>query len=358
MSDPTSLPARTAGLPEQLEEARRELRDEILRGHGGRAALIRFSDRLDGLLRQITAAAPATSQPVAVVAIGGYGRRQLSLHSDIDLLVLFGGHLGEAEEQTLRAILTPLWDLGLVVGHQVREIDEFDRLEVDNPEFLMALVDARYIAGDRALFERFEIAFHHAGTHAHVVGALNALIDERYGLFNSTLYQLEPDVKESPGALRDLTATRWIAALTDPSLLRRNVEDPAKIEEAEDFLLRVRSILHLEARRNHNQLTHQLQERAADVLGYPGAFPQQRVERLMSDYFRHARVVTRSLAWMRKSAPTPAGVNLGRTGDGIRFIDARQAAVQPATWLAAFQAAIDNSCAVSSRSGIPPWYPR
>jgi [protein-PII] uridylyltransferase len=331
----------------QLDEARRELKDDILRGHGGRAALARFSDRLDTIVRQLFAAAPPTPQPVAVVAIGGYGRRQLFLHSDIDLLVLFGGHLGSAEEDALRAILHPLWDLGLVVGHQVREIEEFGKLEVDNPEFLMALVDARLVAGDRGLYDRFESAFHHAGTHAHVVGALNALIDERYALFNATLYQLEPDVKESPGALRDLTATRWIGALTDPSLLRRGVEEPSKIEEAEDFLLRVRSILHLEGKRNQNQLTHQLQEKAADILGYPGAFPQQRVERLMSDYFRHARVVTRSLAWMRKTAPTPAGLNLGRTNDGIRFIDMRQAAVQPATWLAAFQAAIDNNCPVS-----------
>src|SRR3954462_9819014 len=278
MQDPvSSISGTAAGLPGQLEGARRELREEILRGHGGRAALARFSDRLDNILRQIVAAAPATGQSFVVVAIGGYGRRQLSLHSDIDLLVLFGGPLGEGEEKTLRAILTPVWDLGLVVGHQVREIEEFARLEVDNPEFLMALVDARFVAGDRGLHDRFESAFHHAGTHAHVVSALNALIDERYGLFNSTLYQLEPDVKESPGALRDLTATRWIAALTDPSLVRRNVEDPAKIEEAEDFLLRVRSILHLENNRNHNQLTHPLQERAAEILGYPGAFPQQRV---------------------------------------------------------------------------------
>jgi len=331
----------------QLEDARRELRDDILRGHGGRAALARFSDRLDTIVRQIFTAVPGTSTSIAVVAIGGYGRRHLFLHSDIDLLVLFGGHLGASEEDALRAILHPLWDLGLVVGHQVREIDEFAKLEVDNPEFLMALVDARLVAGDRTLYERFEAAFHHAGTHAHVVGALNALIDERYALFNATLYQLEPDVKESPGALRDLTSTRWIGALTDPTLLRRGVEDPSKIEEAEDFLLRVRSILHLEGKRNQNQLTHQLQEKAADILGYPGAFPQQRVERLMSDYFRHARVVTRSLAWMRKTAPTPAGLNLGRTSDGIRFIDMRYAAVQPATWLAAFQAAIDNNCPVS-----------
>jgi [protein-PII] uridylyltransferase len=107
------------------------------------------------LLRHLLAAAPRSDQPVAIVAIGGYGRRQLCLHSDIDLLILFGGRLGPPEEQLLRFILHPLWDLGLVVGHQVREIDEFARLEIDNPEFLMALVDARPVAGDLGLFERF-----------------------------------------------------------------------------------------------------------------------------------------------------------------------------------------------------------
>jgi [protein-PII] uridylyltransferase len=333
-----------------LDEARRELCDDILRGHGGRAALARFSDRFDGILRRLIVAAPQIDQPVTIVAIGGYGRRQLCLHSDIDLLLLFGGHLGEGEERVVRAILHPLWDLGLVVGHQVREIAEFGRLEVDNPEFLMALVDARLVAGDGELFDQFELAFRHAGTHAHVVSALGPLIDERYAQFNSTLYQLEPDVKEAPGALRDLTAMRWIAALTDPSLLRRGPEDLSRIDEAEEFLLRVRSILHLESKRNHNQLTHSLQERAAEVLHYPGALPQQRVERLMSDYFRHARVVTRALAWTRKAAPVPIGPNLGRTSEGIGFIDLGQAATSPATWLSAFQAAIDTECVVSDAS--------
>jgi [protein-PII] uridylyltransferase len=341
--------APPAGLPVLLEEARRELRDDIVLGHGGRTALARFAERFDGLLRHILDAAPRTEPvaPVSIVAIGGYGRKQLCLHSDIDLLILFGGHLGKPEERLLRAILHPLWDLGLVVGHQVREIDEFARLEVDNPEFLMALVDARPVAGDLALYRRFETAFHHAGTHAHVVGALNTLIDERYALFNSTLYQLEPNVKDAPGTLRDLTAIRWIAALTDPTLLRRGPEDLARLDEAEDFLLRIRSILHLETKRNANQLSHPLQEKTADILGYPGAFPQQRVERLMSDYFRHARIVTRALGWIRKTAPTPVAPNLGQTPDGIVFVDARQAAVQPATWLAAFQAAIDARCDVS-----------
>jgi len=105
--------APPTGLPVLLEEARRELRDDIVLGHGGRTALARFAERFDGLLRHILDAAPRTEPvaPVSIVAIGGYGRKQLCLHSDIDLLILFGGHLGKAEERLLRAILHPLWDL-------------------------------------------------------------------------------------------------------------------------------------------------------------------------------------------------------------------------------------------------------
>jgi len=330
-----------------LDEARRELSEEILRGDGGRRALARYSERLDGLIAQLVAAAPETAVPVALIGIGGYGRRQLCLHSDIDLLILFGGPIGDAEERVLRAVLHPLWDLGLVVGQQVREIGEFASLEVDNPEFLMALVDARLVAGNPALFARVQDAIHDPLTHAHLLTALEKLIDERHAQFNATLYQLEPDVKDAPGALRDLTATRWIAALSDPSLLKRGIGDPTRLADAEDFLLRVRSVLHYETRRHHNVLNHALQERAAEILGYPGVLPQQRVERLMSDYFRHARVVMRSLESARRLAPVPVGQNLGRINSTVRFIDLKQAAIQPATWLAAFQAALDASGTVA-----------
>ena len=122
-----------------LDAARRELSDEILRGEGGSAALERYSSRLDALILQLAADAPPAGRRVVIAALGGFGRRQLCLHSDIDLLVVFDGQLGEQDELFLRALLHPLWDAGLVVGHQVRELDELARLEVDNPEFLLAL---------------------------------------------------------------------------------------------------------------------------------------------------------------------------------------------------------------------------
>src|SRR6185503_2827389 len=159
-----------------------------------------------------------------------------------------------------------------------------------------------------------------------------------------------PDVKEAPGALRDLSATRTIALLTDPLLLRKGPTEPARFDDAEDFLLRVRSILHLEGGRNQNVLGHELQERTAELMGYPGADAHQRVERLMSDYFRHARIVNRSLGWARRTAPLPVGPNLGLSRDGIRFMDPIQAARNPASWMGAFQAAVEHHTAVSEEA--------
>ena len=333
-----------------LDAARDELRADTRRGAGGRAALERYAARVDAIVRQLHADSGLDRAAAAVLALGGYGRRHLCLYSDIDVLILFRDPIGADEERALRAFLHPLWDLGVVVGHQVRELCEFETLEADNPEFLLALVDARPVAGKRDLFDRFTTVFHSAETHSFILKSLLELIDQRHATFNGTLYQLEPDVKDSPGALRDLFATRTIALLTDPLLLRRGPADPARFDDAEDFLLRVRSTLHLEAERQQNVLSHESQERTADLLGYPGAEPRMRVERLMSDYFRHARIVSRSLEWARKTAPVPVGANLGLSRDGIRFLDPVQAARNPATWVAAFEAAVESGAEMSEEA--------
>ena len=339
------LPPRSA-----LEAARAELRADTLRGTGGRATLERYSARVDAIVRQLFADSGLGRTSAAVLALGGYGRRHLCLYSDIDVLILFRDTIGADEEKSLRAFLHPLWDLGVVVGHQVRELSDFDTLETDNPEFLLALVDARPVAGERDLFDHFSTVFHTASTHGFILRSLLDLLDQRHAMFNGTLYQLEPDVKDSPGALRDLFSTRTIALLTDPLLLRRGPADPARFDDAEDFLLRVRSTLHLEGERQQNVLSHELQERTADLLGYPGAEPRMRVERLMSDYFRHARIVNRSLEWARRTAPVPVGTNLGLSRDGIRFLDPVQAARNPASWVAGFEAALTAQAEMSEEA--------
>jgi [protein-PII] uridylyltransferase len=343
--DPGGSPLRT-----RLEAARQTLSELTMRGQAGRAALARYAGAVDELVTQLFTSAFGDAPAAVVVALGGYGRRHLCLHSDVDLLVLFAGPVGADGERQLRDFLQPLWDLALVVGHQVRELKDFERIEADNPEFLLALLDARPIAGDRDLFARFSTMFDRAALQAHLVGALMRLTDQRHAPFNATLYQLEPDVKAAPGGLRDLAAARAIARLTDPALLRQGPSAAARLDEAEEFLLRIRSILHFDARRNQNVLSHAMQERAAGLLSYPGVLPHAGVERLMSDYFRHARHVVRWLEWIRRVAPVPVGQNLVASADGVRFIDAGAAADQPATWLSAFQAAIDAGASVSDET--------
>ena len=339
-----------AGPVARLEEARRNIGRDILAGESGASALARYAAHVDGLLHRLQAEAGSSGRAAALIAIGGYGRRHLCPFSDLDLLVLFDGAVEEAEQRFLRRLLHPLWDAGFVVGHQVRDVAELGHPDADNPEFLLALTDARLVTGDAALFARMRESFHVPRTHAHLLGALQELIDARHAQFNATLYQLEPDVKDAPGGLRDISAARAVAAMTDPSLLRRGSEDLALLALAEDFLLRARALMHLDRRRNDNVLGHELQEKLAGQFDYPGQSPRQRVEALMADYFRHARAVARVLDRVRRTAPVPVAPNLGRGHDGVRFIDARKAAIQPATWVAAFQAAVDTETSVADEA--------
>ena len=305
---------------------------------------------MDALVQQLFVEAAGAAQPVGVFALGGYGRRQLCLHSDIDLLILFAGPLWPEDERFLHAFLNPLWDLGLTIGHHVREVAEGAGLDADNPEFQLALTDARAIAGDATLLDAFFDASSGPVAATRTFEALKTLIADRHARFNDTFYQLEPDVKEAPGGLRDLFGAMTIAKLTDPALFGRPGGDPRSLDDAEEFLLRVRSVLHLETKRHHDVLSHELQEVVADRLRYQGDTPRQRVERLMGEYFRHARAVDRGLRWTLRNAPLPIGPNLVRSADGIRFVDRRKAAARPEAWLALFQAAIDEGCAVSDEA--------
>src|SRR5262249_18509686 len=155
---------------------------------------------------QLFSEAGPVSPLVAVFALGGYGRRQLCLHSDIDLLILFAGPIGPPDERFLRGFMNPLWDLGLTLGHHVREVHEGSRLHDDNPECLLALTDARAVVGDATLLDQFMAMADVARTSTRTLNELKTLIAERHARFNDTLYQLEPDVKEAPGGLRDLFA--------------------------------------------------------------------------------------------------------------------------------------------------------
>lgn len=345
-----------------LSSARTDYAAEIRHGQGGQPALSKYARRIDDLIRDIIEAAqgPATV-PFAVSALGGYGRRALCLHSDIDLLVVFEGAIGAPEERLVKALLHPLWDLGFSVGHQVRELSDFDHLDEGNPEFLLALLDARLLSGEPHVFKAVRKHLPRPGRErAHVVlGLLRSLVERRHAEFNNTFYQLEPDIKEAPGGLRDVAAIHWISVLVgEGRRIGTGRFDERQLREAEDFLLRIRSILHLQAGRNANVLSHSLQELTAEILGFTGTQPQQRVERLMGEYFRHARTISRVFEWSLTAArgapartePMPLWDNLELAGEGVRFVDRSRAASDPGSWLLAFQTALERGCPVSDQA--------
>ncbi len=348
-------------LASTLADARQEYVAAARQGRAGRDVQSRYSAHIDALVRQLAESAREhTGAALSVCALGGYGRRTLSLHSDVDLLVLFEQGLSSADERFVSALLQPMWDLGLSVGHHVRELDELDEPDMSNVEFLLSLLDLRLIAGDTRLYQRLEAWFRRALEDGGrlMLDALLVLIDERYATFNGTLYQLEPDIKSAPGGLRDIAAARHIRQL-QPGAFEDEVDRSVRpLQEAEDFLQRIRSVLHVEAGRDVNVLSHDLQEKVADALGSEGRQLQQQVEALMGEYFRHARAAVRALERARRMVtPAPARTgtrHVGRhfeiTSDGVRFLDLTRAAGRPALWLELFRLALSNGCEVSEQA--------
>ena len=345
-------------LTASLGDARAELTAATRIARGGIGALKRYTSQLDGLIRQIyTAARHHTDSRVSVIAVGGYGRRHMCLHSDVDLLLVFDGSVGAAEERMLKATLHPLWDLQLDLGHHVRELGDVGSVETDNPEFLVAVRHARFVAGDHDVFRRFTNAVLRPGSRwaEPTLSALRDLTRQRHTQFNHTLFQLEPDVKDSPGALRDVTAARLVGPLS--GTVGVPLYDAGRLEEAEDFMLRLRSILHLERGRNLNALSHELQETAATIFGTPDEDVRPQVEALMSTYFHHARIIDRALTMAVKALdtrrlpqPSAVGDDLVRHGNEIAFADGTRASLRPRTWLGAFEAALDEGCGVSRQA--------
>ncbi len=361
----TTEPATDAAQPslaDSLAAARDRFGSASRDARGGASESEAFSAEIDLLLERIHAEATAGSDtPVALIAIGGYGRRQLCLHSDIDLLILFGGPIEAAEERVVKALLHPLWDLGLDVGHQIRQLSELEQPEVDNPEFLTAVTSARFLAGDASLFDGFsrQVLGPTSAWRQPTIDALRQLVADRHHTFNSTIYQLEPDIKEAPGALRDINAIRILAELTQPETGRAVPLTAGRLDEAldeaEEFFLRIRSLLHLENRRNLNGLSHEHQVTVADRFSSPGSEERTQVEALMSVYFHHARIISRILNAALAEARPPAetietrdvGENLQRGQDGVSFVDTVRASLRPQNWLRLFQTAIDEGCAVA-----------
>ena len=241
---------------------------------------------------------------MAVVAVGGYGRRELCPHSDVDLLFLHGYKVDRFVESMTEWMLYPLWDLGLEVGHSVRNIKETIRLAGTDDSIRTALLDHRLVTGDDSLYgestrELDRFLYFQAGDK--FIEKKIREMRSRHAKVGSTVYLLEPNVKEGRGGLRDLQTAVWGARIKykcdDLAELRRKGVLGARTVEAIrhvlDYLLRVRNELHYLQGKKADILGFEVQERLAERFRYQPVGANQAVERFMRSYYLHAASTAR-----------------------------------------------------------------
>ena len=247
-------------------------------------ALAERSGHVDRLV--LDAAARFLPPAAAVLAVGGYGRRQLFPYSDIDVLLLFGSERAVADsKEPVSAFLQHLWDSGLRMSQSVRTPAECTEVHNGNTELNVSLLDQRFLTGDRGLYaavaDKLPRFIH--GNRDALVRNLAQLTRERHAKYASTIYHLEPNVKETPGGLRDYQLVCWLQQL------REGAADPApELREAFRFLARLRCFLHCQSRRDNNQLGFDAQDAIAEH--WHGKDTAQ----WMRDYYRHARAIYRA----------------------------------------------------------------
>lgn len=230
----------------------------------------------------------------AVLATGGYGRKELFPASDIDLLIVTLAGEEQQVEPIIRALLCDLWDARLDLGHQVWSLDQLQGLSLEHEELLLSLLDARFVAGDAALgrevVKRVMPGFVER-KGADLIGRIGELTEERHLASENTIYQLEPDLKLSPGGLRDALAADWLDRLQQNRPFLSS--SPEEMTNARRFLARLRILVHLLSGRNQNQLTHKLQEQILPYVGLEGEEARPGVESLMKRYFLNAGILHR-----------------------------------------------------------------
>lgn len=300
-----------AKLRETLAQTQQELAASYLANPNCRTYLHARSALVDQTLSSLWSETgmPASS---ALIAVGGYGRGELYPYSDIDVLIALDDTPTPELETTIEQLIGQFWDLGLAIGHSVRTIDECISAAHADVTVQTALFESRLICGNRSLQSRLEKAIDQAMTGEAFIAAKLAEQEERHLRHAFTAFSLEPNVKESPGGLRDLQSIAWIAraggfvnetniwsSLQKNSLMQG--DERVAIERAEEFLANVRIHLHLLTGRAEDRLVFDLQGQMAQQFGFVDDSNKRASEQFMQRYYRIAKRVTQINTLVLKS---------------------------------------------------------
>jgi [protein-PII] uridylyltransferase len=353
-------------------EARRALRQ--LLGDLDRAIAVAFrggadaselarrrSDSVTRIVAHVWMACLGEVNDAALFAIGGFGRGLLFPCSDIDLLAL----VEKSDASRLRALeqcFATLWDIGLKVGHAVRDPAQCQALAAAEPSVFTSLLDARRLGGDASLDARLRAIIDAPGMwppHEYLLARL-AERDARHARYDDTAYNLEPNLKDGPGGLRTLDSLRWLGqrlahANDFPDMVAEGLLDPAECDtllRAEATLRRYRFALHLEAGRPEERLLFDYQRAIAAQLGFEDEHEKNLgVEQFMQGYYRAASQVERLGIQIAErfeemleppSAPQPVGEDFVRYGARMAVRDPELFAHRPAALVDIFIARLDQ----------------
>jgi len=298
-----------APLKAALTAGHNEIRRRFETNGEGAAAIREQCFLIDQLIRALfdlvaqeiyPLANPTSGERLALVAVGGYGRGELAPYSDIDLLFLLPYKQTPYTEQVVEYLLYLLWDLGLKIGQSTRSVEECLRHAKADLTIRTGLLEARYLCGEQALFNELKKRFDSdivKGSAAQFVQAKLAERDARHKRVGDSRYQLEPNVKEGKGGLRDLHTLFWIAKyiyrtddvakLVDLGVL--SAEESQRFDRAQNFLWTVRCHLHYLAGRAEERLTFDAQPEIGRRMGYTDHAGSRGVERFMKQYFLVAK---------------------------------------------------------------------
>src|SRR5437773_5246059 len=296
----------------KVEEHRLRLNDQA--GGGGREICARRAELVDVLLRYVFGGAAATTSgngesrvPLALIALGGYGRGELNPFSDIDVMVLHHQRAAKISpdlEEMVNQVLYLLWDSGFKVGHSTRSIKEAIAQANADMRTKTAMLESRFLAGDSELARKFREQFRSKCVEGHERKYVEMRMQDqvaRHNKLGDSVYLQEPNLKSGCGGLRDYQNLLWVTYFKEGSLSTNQLvgkdwlseSDQRRIERAYDFLLRLRKDLHYATGRATDILHINLQEQIARRLNYSPRNGQLRSEALMRDYYEHARNIFR-----------------------------------------------------------------
>lgn len=300
-----------------LSESARIQQEFMSSGDGSRAIAAR-TELVEKVLRrlwgEVIGSGDEGPKNFALIALGGFGRRALFPHSDVDILFLHAERGAEdALRDPVRTFCQELWDLRMKLGPTTRTLAECDHFDPQNVEFTISLLDSRYVIGDRELFDRLHEKvlpkfFVREGNY--IIQQLAEVTRSRHAKYGNTVFHLEPNVKEAPGGLRDYNVACWMALLAALDQERRwqsaesLLPDSAhKLPPALQFLTSVRAFLHYRHGRDDNMLAWESQdEAAARQIGLTN-FQQMNAAAWMRTYFRHAGAVHHECLRLLESVP-------------------------------------------------------